>query len=50
MIIFATGYLYVGFSSLWTLWKMHLQAQEEDEQLPGDPIPVEPARREPAAR
>jgi len=43
MIIFATGYLYVGFSSLVTLWKMHLDAQTEDEEeLPGDPT-TEPA-------
>lgn len=43
MIIFATGYSYVGFSSLHTLWKMHFEAQEEkDSELPGDPS-TEPA-------
>ncbi len=43
MIIFAAGYLYVGCSSLWTLWKMHLDAQREDEgEMPGDPS-TEPA-------
>ena len=26
---FAGGYLYVGVSSVWTLWKMHMDAQEE---------------------
>ena len=41
--IFATGYLYVGFSSLHALWKMHAQSQLAlDEDLPGDPA-TEPA-------
>ena len=37
MIIFATGYLYVGCSSMHALWKMHVDSQQaaiEDEQLP----------------
>jgi hypothetical protein len=41
--IFATGYLYVGFSSLHALWKMHVEAQLAlEDDLPGDPT-TEPA-------
>jgi hypothetical protein len=45
LAIFATGYLYVGFSSLHALWKMHLESQAEadaEESLPGDSA-TEPA-------
>jgi cellulose synthase/poly-beta-1,6-N-acetylglucosamine synthase-like glycosyltransferase len=34
LLIFAGGFFYVGFSSLWVLWNMHQQAQESAEQLP----------------
>ena len=31
LTIFAGGYFYVGFSSLWVLWKMHQDVQEQAE-------------------
>ena len=31
LAIFAGGYFYVGFSSLWVLWKMHQDVQEQME-------------------
>jgi hypothetical protein len=40
LLIFTTGYLYVGFSSLHALWKMHLEAQQGlDDVLPIEPTP-----------
>ncbi|HEX8912295.1 MAG TPA: glycosyltransferase family 2 protein, partial [Humisphaera sp.] len=46
MIIFATGYLYVGLTSLHALWKMHLESQQEAIDVPL--LPTDPST-EPAA-
>jgi hypothetical protein len=31
LLIFAGGYFYVGVGSVWTLWKMHVEASREEE-------------------
>ncbi len=32
LAVFAGGYFYVGFSSLWVLWKMHQDVQDQQDQ------------------
>jgi len=34
LLIFAGGYFYVGVSSVWTMWKMHLESTREEELVP----------------
>src|SRR3954463_9683118 len=34
LLIFAGGYFYVGVSSVWTMWKMHMESQEELAEAP----------------